>query len=103
MPKTYTPPQAVETTPRPLISLKRVKSSQLASAGHDAATNTLALQFRSKDGRTAPVYHYHDFSAEDFAKFMGSDSLGTYFGANIKGRPFKKYPAEAFPELEPEA
>lgn len=100
MPKTYTPPQAVETTPRPPIPLKRVTSSQLASAGHDAATNTLARQFRSKDGREAPVYHYPDFTAEDFAKFMGSDSLGAYFGANIKGRPFKKYPAEPFPPVE---
>lgn len=100
MPKTYTPPQPVETTPRPPIPLKRVTSSQLASAGHDAAINTLALQFRSKDGVSAPVYHYPDFTAEDYAKFMGSDSLGSYFGAFIKGRPFKKYPVEPFPPLD---
>lgn len=98
MPKTYTPPQAIETTPRQPIPLKRVTSSQLVSAGHDAASSTLALQFRSKDGVSAPVYAYPDFSAEDYAKFMASTSLGSYFKAFIKPLPFKKYPAEPFPE-----
>ena len=100
MPKTFTPPQAVETTARQPIPLKRVTSSQLASAGHDAATSILVLQFRSKDGVSAPVYAYPDFTAEDYAKFMASDSLGGHFKTFIKPRPFKKYPAEPFPPLE---
>lgn len=96
-PKTYTPPQAFEMIPRPPIKLERVTSSQLAAAGYDPESQTLALQFRSKGGLEAPVYCYPDFTAEAYAEFRRADSLGSHFKAKIKARPFKKFKAEPFP------
>lgn len=99
MPKTYTPPQAFETTARPPIKLARVKSDQIAAAGHDGAT-MLALQFKPRQGETtAVVYHYLNVSAEKFAEFMAAESLGKYHGANFKPMIFRKYPDEPLPPL----
>lgn len=98
--KTYTPPQAFEKAARPPIKLARVISNQIAAAGHDGAT-TLALQFKPRQGETtAVVYHYPNVSAEKFAEFMASESLGKYHGANFKPMIFLKYPAEPLPEIE---
>jgi len=77
MAKTYAPPQPFETTSRPPIPLARVK------------------------GETpVPVYHYADVSPDMHAKFIGAESIGTFFGTNIKPMIFKKYPAEPLPALE---
>lgn len=98
MPKTYTPPQAFETTPRPPITLQCVKSDQIAAAGYSAELQILALQFKPRKGETtAVVYHYPNVSAEKFAEFMASESLGKYHGANFKPAIFLKYPAEPLP------
>lgn len=98
MPKTYTPPQAFETTPRPPIKLERVKSQQIAAAGHSPELQTLALQFKPRQGETAAVvYHYPDVSAERYAEFRAAESLGKYHGANFKPMIFTKYPAEPLP------
>lgn len=100
MPKTYTPPQAFETTPRPLITLARVKSHQIAAAGYSPELETLALQFNPRAGETtAVVYHYPGVTPEKFAEFMAAESLGKYHGANFKPMIFRKYPAEPLPEL----
>lgn len=91
--KTYTPPQAFETTPRPPIKLSPIEppSSQIATRGYDAATQTLALTFTRGQGQ---IYHYPEFSAEDWAAFLVADSAGKFFGAKIKPMAFKKYPPE---------
>jgi hypothetical protein len=97
MPKTYTPPQAFETTPRPPIALVRVKSQQVAAIGYSPELRTLAVQFKAKAG-DPPVYHYENVTPEQHAAFIGAESIGTFFGANIKPMIFRKYPAESLPE-----
>jgi len=76
------------------IEMQDVKSSQLHSIGHDPETNTLAIRFYRGYGRDqvpGSLYHYQNFTAEDFKAFKEADSLGKHFGANIK--PFDdKYP-----------
>ncbi len=94
----YTPPQAFETTPRPPIPLARVKSHQIAAAGHSAELAILALQFHPRKGETeAAVYCYPGVSTEQYEAFLASDSLGKYHGANFKPMIFKKYPPETLP------
>ncbi len=66
------------------IPLTPVESSQIAAIGHDPATNTLAIQFKSG---AAPVYHYANFSADDFNAFMGAKSIGSHFSKHIKAAP----------------
>lgn len=60
------------------IAMSPVKSSQIAEIGHDG--DTLAVRF--KHGGT--LYHYHGVSADDFAKFKKSESLGSYLHKHIK-------------------
>lgn len=72
------------------IALDAVESSQIAAIGHDPETNTLAIQFAAKSG-TGSVYHYSNFTADDFAAFKAAESIGSHFGKHIK--PFAdKYP-----------
>ena len=79
-----------ETTPR-VISMDEVSSSQIHSIGHDAATNTLAIRFKNYKGEVTSLYHYSNFTAEDFEAFRTAESIGRHFGAYIK--PFdQKYP-----------
>jgi len=76
------------------IQLFDVDSSQIHSIGHDAATNTLAIRFYRGYGDNkvpAAVYHYANFSAEEFQAFKDADSLGKHFGEYIKPFP-EKYP-----------
>ncbi|WP_401728047.1 KTSC domain-containing protein [Stenotrophomonas muris] len=76
------------------IQLFDVDSSQIHSIGHDAATDTLAIRFYRGYGDNkvpAAVYHYANFSAEEFQAFKDADSLGKHFGAYIKPFP-EKYP-----------
>lgn len=93
MPKTYTPPQAFETTPRPPIQLCALEkpSAQIATRGYDAESKTLALTFTRGTGA---IYHYPDFQPEQWAAFLVADSAGGFFGKVIKPLPFKKFPAE---------
>lgn len=76
-----------------VIELHKVESSQIAAIGHDPDTNTLAIQFAAKSG-TGSIYHYANFTAEDFAAFRGAESIGSHFGKFIKPNaekyPFKK-------------
>jgi hypothetical protein len=65
------------------IPLTPVKSSQLAAIGHDAATETLAIQFLQK-GQPGNVYHYRNFTAAEYAAFASAESAGSHFGKHIK-------------------
>lgn len=58
-----------------------VKSSQIESVGFDEATHTLYIQFKS-----GGKYSYAGVSADTFQSFLHAESLGKYFGAEIKGR-----------------
>lgn len=83
----------IEEKKIPDITLTPVESSQIYAIGHDAATNTLAIQFKSKGG-AGNVYHYANFTAEDFTAFKESKSIGAHFGQHIKNatekHPFTK-------------
>ncbi len=76
---------STETTEmkHPEIALTPVESSQIHAIGHDAASNTLAIQFKNKSGPSG-VYHYANLTSEDFEKFRTAESLGSYFGKHIK-------------------
>ena len=71
------------------IALTPVESSQIHSIGHDAASNTLAIRFKNYKGEPAALYHYDNFTAEDFAAFKGAESIGSHFGKHIKTAPDK--------------
>ncbi len=83
----------------PRIELQDVESNQIHSIGHDPNTNTLAICFPSrKGGQVVPgsvvpgsLYHYSNFTAEDFAAFQAAESKGKHFGKHIKAHP-EKYP-----------
>lgn len=81
----------VEAIQHPTIAMDAVESSQIAAIGHDAATNPLAIQFPGKGDKPGSVYHYANFTADDFKAFQAAESKGSHFGKNIK--PFAdKYP-----------
>jgi hypothetical protein len=65
------------------IPMQPVESSQIAAIGHDPATNTLAIQFAAKSG-AGSVYHYSNFTADDFVAFKAAESIGSHFGKHIK-------------------
>ncbi|MBO4119879.1 KTSC domain-containing protein [Cupriavidus gilardii] len=73
------------------IAMDAVDSSQIHSIGHDPASSTLAIRFKSKDGAPTSLYHYRNVSADDFAAFRDAESIGSHFYKHIK--PFAdKYP-----------
>ncbi len=54
--------------------------------------SALAIQFKSKAG-PGSIYHYRNFTADDFAAFRAADSLGAHFKQHIKPE-VEKYPFE---------
>lgn len=85
--KSFTP-QAFHEGEMPHIEMKPVKSSQIKSIGHCDKTNTLAVVFNHGAGA---IYHYPDFSRDEFEKFSSADSIGTHFGKHVKHLAFKKF------------
>ena len=78
--------------PRPAIALVPVSSNLLKAIGHHPETNTLAIEFPpSKWAPEGSLYHYRNFTANDFALFNSAPSKGAYFKAFIKAFP------DAFP------
>lgn len=74
------------------IPITPVESSQIHGLGHDAATNTLAVQFKAKNG-PGSVYHYAGVTAKQFEDFLAAESIGKHFGAHFKKNdkhPFTK-------------
>lgn len=67
----------------PTIPMQEVQSSQIAEIGHDEATSTLAIRFKSKKG-LGSLYHYPGTSRDTFLKFRAAESLGKFFGEHIK-------------------
>ncbi len=64
---------------RPTIAMTAIESSQIAAIGHDAWTNTLAIQFKS-----GGLYHYENFDQELFDAFRNATSIGSHFYKHIK-------------------
>lgn len=65
------------------INMTSIESSQIDSIGHDPATNTLAIRFKSR-GEPAALYHYSNVSADDFTTFKDAESVGSHFYKHIK-------------------
>lgn len=91
MTKNFKPAQPFTEGTRPPIALVPVDSSQIRAIGYDAATKTLAVSFNHGVGA---IYHYADVSPAMHSEFVGSESIGRYFGLHIQPLPFAKYPAE---------
>lgn len=73
------------------ITLDSVESSQIEAIGYEADTQTLAIQFKGKSDKPGSVYHYANFTAEDWQAFREAESIGSHFYKHIK--PFSdKYP-----------
>ena len=82
-----------EETKTPIdIAMTPCDSSQIHAYGYDAATGTLALQFKRKDAEGnrvgGSVYQYDNVPAEIYAEFCAAESKGAYFGSHIKTTGF---------------
>jgi len=63
-----------------------VDSTTLASAGHDARSAVLELQFRS-----GAVYQYFAVPPAVYQNLLWAPSKGAYFNRNIRGRyPYQR-------------
>lgn len=56
-----------------------VQSSNLASVGYDENSQTLEVEFNN-----GSVYQYFDVPAGEYSGLVRSESVGTYFSANIR-------------------
>lgn len=95
-----------QTKKLPAITISPCESSRIAGHGHCAETNRLALQFKGKDGKPGPVYHYAGFTADDYKALCAAESIGKHFGSNINVRNDDgalKYPFTKIDELADEA
>jgi len=80
-----------EVKERPVITMDAVESSQIAKIGYDAATETLAIQFKNWKGDMGQTYYYANFTPADWEAFKGAESKGAHFGKFIKPLT-EKYP-----------
>lgn len=58
-----------------------VTSSNIHAIGYDPDSQTLEIEFNS-----GAVYDYSDVPQSEYDGFIGADSKGKYFHANIKNR-----------------
>ncbi|MGH8446487.1 MAG: KTSC domain-containing protein [Solimonas sp.] len=58
-----------------------VKSSNIRSVGYDAAPQTLEIEFTS-----GTLYQYAKVPAEKHTGLMAAESVGRYFGTEIRGK-----------------
>jgi len=79
------------------IAMQPVESSQIVAIGHDQKTNTLAIQFWNKDQTPGGVYHYDNFTTDQFEELKSAESIGKYFGQNVRknadAHPYRKVSA----------
>jgi hypothetical protein len=69
----------------PAIGLDSVESSKIHAIGHDPETQTLAIQFKNfKTGEGGSIYHYANFTADQFEAFKSAESIGKHFGLHIQ-------------------
>jgi KTSC domain len=73
-----------------------VSKTGMTGYAYDAATKVLEIAFASrKPGEPDKVYHYAEFTAEDWAAFQAAESKGSHFLKTIK-------PKFACTKIEPE-
>ncbi len=63
------------------IAMADVKSSQVAEAGYDKDTKTLAVKFKS-----GGVYHYSGVEPAEHDRLMKAESFGKFLQSNIVGK-----------------
>ena len=81
-----------------------VESSQIAEIGYDANTATLGIRFKAGKRSAASEYHYANVPVGTHHALMTAESVGTYFGQNIKNNPsypYQKHNLEVEPVLTP--
>ena len=71
----------MNTATAPKITMQPVESSNLAAAGYDPATQTLAIRFKG-----GVLYHYHDVTPADYEAFTKAKSKGGHFHTAIRGK-----------------
>ena len=57
----------------------KVLSEAIKTVGYDEETETLEVEFRS-----GSVYDYEDVAPQEVLDLLQSDSLGRWFGTNIR-------------------
>jgi len=68
--------------PAPIIALSPVKSSTVIATGYDAASKTLAVQFKGGN----KVYHYAGVPESIFGDMGKAESVGKFIGGQIVGK-----------------
>jgi hypothetical protein len=76
-----------------------VESSQIEAIGYESgAEYPLGIKFPAGKRTQASEYHYNNVTPELHAEFLAAESIGSFFGKNIKSRPdlfpFKKVEAD---------
>lgn len=66
------------------IDMVPVNSSAIRAVGHDAATDTIHVEFHS--GGTHP---HGPFTKAEFESFRNSDSIGKHYHAKIRAKAIK--------------
>ncbi len=59
-------------------------SRQVHWARYDAATRTLEIDFKGKDGAKQSTYSYAEVSEDDWKAFQAAESKGTHFARAIR-------------------
>lgn len=59
-----------------------VKSDLIKSIGYDGERSVLEVEFSNGPS----VYRYHDVPAETHQALLGAQSIGRYFGLQIRGK-----------------
>jgi hypothetical protein len=77
------------TKKHPVIALSSVESSQIESIGHHPESNTLAIKFKGLGGKEGSVYHYANYTPEQFHAFKNAKSIGSHFKTSIKSEAEK--------------
>jgi KTSC domain-containing protein len=70
------------------IELVPVQSSRIAAIGYRAENCTLAIRFpATKKAPAGKIYHYKEFSPEQWSHFRSAASFGEYFAKYILNNP----------------
>jgi lysyl-tRNA synthetase class 2 len=70
----------------PTITMNPCESGQIKAHGYDAATSTLAVEFKH-----GGIYLYHGVPASVHASMSKAESVGKFLHAHVKGTyDFKK-------------
>jgi hypothetical protein len=69
------------------MNWQTVESSQISEVGYDADTSTLGIRFLPGKFSAASEYHYANVPPDVHGSLVTADSVGRYFGQNIKSNP----------------